>query len=191
MVCTEVGCRKKERLKQLRNFYVKLCDSILVGRFRFTKKVTKRNKYKVIPGWNRNVKHLYADARESYFRWLNKGRQRDCQEFERMKETCKLFKDSLNDCKLNEAREPSISIQEKFLNRDMKSFWKGVQQKNNRVKYSEVIDGKNSPMDMIDIFSGKFLLTDSMEHLESSTNFMDNLRDCWLTQQKFFPRVSS
>ena len=129
MVCMEVGCRKKEHLKQLKNFYVKLCNSILVGKSRFTKKVTKRNKYKVIPGWNRNVKHLYADARESYFRWLNKGRQRDCHEFERMKETRKLFKDALNDCKLNEARESSISIQEKFLNKDMKPFWKGVQQK--------------------------------------------------------------
>ena len=107
-----------------------------------------------------------------------------------MKESRKLFKEALNNCKLNEVRESSLSIQEKYLDKDMKSFWKGVQQKNNRVKYSEVIDGKNNSREVIDIFNGKFLLTESVEDHELETNTIESLRNCWLTERKFYPRLS-
>ena len=190
MSCVKAGCRRKEHLEQLRHFYLTLCDSIILGRSKFVKRMTKRNKYKVIPGWNRNVKHLYVNARERYFDWLKNGRLRDCLEFERMKESRKMFKEALNNCKLNEVRESSISIQEKYLDKDMKSFWKGVQQKNNKIKYSEVIDGKNNSMDVINIFNQKFLITESVGNLEMEMNVIECLRNSWVTERKFHPSVS-
>ena len=107
-----------------------------------------------------------------------------------MKESRKLFKEALNNCKLNEVRESSISIQEKYLDKDMKSFWKGVQQKNNKIKYSEVIDGKNNSMDVINIFNQKFLITESVGNLEMEMNVIECLRNSWVTERKFHPSVS-
>ena len=106
------------------------------------KQVTEKCKYKVIPGWNRNVKQHYKIYRMNYLKWLENGKSRESREFNVMKDSRKIFKGALNDCKLNEAREISLSIQEKYDGRDMNSFWKDVKLKNNKVKYSEVIDGK-------------------------------------------------
>ena len=140
--CIRTGCCKKVHLEQLAKFYAKLCHSVTRWRGYFVKQLTQINKFKVTRGWNRNVKHLYSNYREKYLNWIINGKMRDGPEFAVMRETRKLFKSALNDCKLNESRELSSSIQEKYENRYMKSFWFDVQQKNNRMKYSEIIDGK-------------------------------------------------
>ena len=127
------------------------------------KQLTQMNKFKVIPGWNRNVKHLYSNYREKYLNWIANGKMRDGPLFEVMREARKLFKSALNDCKLNESRESSLSIQEKYENKNMKSFWFDVHQKNNRTKYSEIIDGNNKSDDIIQIFSEKFFDSDNEE----------------------------
>ena len=141
--CIRTGCHKEVHHEQLAKFYAKLCHSVTHGRGYFVKQLTQINKIKVIPGWNRNVKHLYSNYKEKYLNWIINGKMRDGPQFEVMRETRKLFKSALNDCKLNESRESSLSIQEKYENKNIKSFWLHIQQKNNRTKYSKIIDGKN------------------------------------------------
>ena len=48
-----------------------------------------------------------------------------------MNESRKEFKKVLNDCKVNELREISISVEENFKNKNMKSFWKDVKATSN------------------------------------------------------------
>ena len=155
MTCSVIGCCKHTHHQQLSHFYEKLCQSVVQGREYFVKRLYKVNKFKVIPGWNRNVKHLYYSYREVYLKWISNGKIKDGIDYERMKETRKLFKHALNDCKINECRESSISIQEKYINKNMRSFWYDVQKKNNKTKYSETIDGKNYPLEVIQVFNKK------------------------------------
>ena len=154
------------------------------------KQLTQRNKFKVIPGWNRNVKHLYSNYREKYLNWIANGKMRDGPRFEVMGEARKLFKSALNDCKLNENRESSLSIQEKYENKNMKSFWFNVQQKNNRTKYSEIIDGKNISDEIIQIFNDKFFDSDNEKQNVDERDLVNELKYVWQHNVKFHPRVS-
>ena len=103
-----------------------------------------------------------------------------------MKENRRLFKAALNDCKINELREISLSIQEKFANKDMGSFWKEVQQRNNKVKHSEVIDGESDNSEIIGIFNNKFLRSDeTINNCQSENDLMRALRENWHSSDKF------
>ena len=118
------------------------------------------------------------------------GRLRIGMNFESMKEKRRIFKIALNDCKVYVVRESSLSIQEKYKNKDMKSFWVEVQQKNNKVKLSEVIDGKNKASDIIGIFIEKFLNFDIDENRQEEINLINELKVSWENGRKFYPRVS-
>lgn len=190
MSCMKVGCRNHAHLEQLSDFYEKLCNLVSLGRANFVRQLTKRSKYVVIPGWNRNVKNLYAAYREYYLIWLRNGKPRNGGEFDSMKEKRMLFKNALNECKLNEVREVSLSIQEKFMDKDMKSFWRNVQRRNNKTKYSEIIDGKNKCTDVIQIFNDKFLKCDAIFNVEEERSFIDELKNIWLHESKFNVKVS-
>lgn len=50
MNCLKRGCRKAAHLDQLRNFYAKLCNSLEFGKSNYMKQLTRKCKYKVIPG---------------------------------------------------------------------------------------------------------------------------------------------
>ena len=67
----------------------------------------------------------------------------------------------------------------------------GVQQKNNKVKFSEIIDGKNKAEEIIEIFSSKFLKFDMDENIQEEEEFLNELRILWDNERKFYPRVSA
>ena len=75
-MCIRTGCHKKVHQEQLAKFYAKLCHSVTCGRGYFVKQLTQMNKFKVIPGWNRNVKHLFSNYREKYLNWITNGKMR-------------------------------------------------------------------------------------------------------------------
>ena len=156
------------------------------------KKLRKKNKFKIIPGWNRRVKQYHANARSAYLAWINTGKKKVGNEFALMQETRRLFKQALNDCKVNELREKSISIQEKFANKDMTSFWKEVQKRNNKVRHSGIIDGKSNDKEILNIFNAKFLKTDEMiDNDQPEKDLLQLLREYWNTSNKFNLKISS
>ena len=106
-------------------------------------KVKKRkNKFKTIPGWNRNVKNLHSIARNEFLNWVRSGKTQNSQEYCRMNESRKEFKLGLNNCKINDLTERLISIDENYRNKNMTLFWKEVKAASNRLKRSVIIDGK-------------------------------------------------
>ena len=190
MKCSKVGCCDRSHHCHLSIFHTELTNLIERARSNFVRVNTKRDKYKVIPGWNRNVRHLYSAYRNDYLNWVISGKERPGVDYERMKNTRKLFKSALEDCKNNKKREVSLSIQEKYVNGDMKGFWGDVQKKNNKIKYSEIIDGKSKTNDIIEIFTEKFLRIDNEVDDSEEESFLNQLKEAWQGQRKFYPTVS-
>ena len=137
--------------------YSTLINSNSRGKKKNSKTVIKKNKFKVIPGWNRRVKYYHNHARSKYLVWLSMGKIRNGIENDEMGGSRTAFKNALNACNVNENVERSLSIKEKFENKSMSSFWKDVQHTNNKIKRSNVIDGKNENKDIIGIFTETFL----------------------------------
>ncbi|MEL6988310.1 MAG: hypothetical protein AAGK97_10820, partial [Bacteroidota bacterium] len=83
-----------------------------------------------------------------------------------------------------------ISLFMNFSCIDMKSFWRGVQQKNNKIKYSEIIDGKNQTKEVINIFENKFLNFSSLQDSEGELNLIELLKRDWQSKSKFHIKTS-
>ena len=129
LVCTNFGCQNINCIKNIDSMYLLLKNSIVVSSNKFLKRRVKKDKYKVIPGWNRRVKSLHKSAREHYLTWLRNGKARTGIDFDRMNESRKNFKLELKNCRKNECDEISQSIQQKFENKSMKEFWSAVRNK--------------------------------------------------------------
>ena len=136
------------------------------------------------------MKHIHADARRKYLNWLYIGKPRNGLEFELMKESRTLFKNALNDCRLHEIRERSLSIKEKFANKNMRAFWSDVQRTNNKIKQSEVIDGKSDVSDIISIFTRKFLNVPMVYDRFEEQEFLHMLKIEWVSKNKYHLNVS-
>ena len=164
MCCTKLGCRNSEHLREIDKLFQLMLTAVEIASDRFVKVKHRKNKFKVIPGWNRNVKQLYLTARSKYLNWIAMGRIRDSGEFLEMTESRKLFKIALNDCKINELRERSLSVEEKYRNKNVKDFWKEIRLMQNKVKFSRLIDGKNDRNEIINIFNNKFLTGENIQN---------------------------
>ena len=192
--CCNVGCRKESHLSQIDDMYELLVTSVLTASRLFHKRKVRKFKFKVIPGWNRNIKQLHSLAREQYLKWLELGRHRNTVQFDRMKESRKTFKNALKDCKVNEFRETCISIEERFKNKQMNNFWREVKQKKCKSKMSNVIDGKNDSPSILNIFTDKFLkLPNDNNEIFSveEQGFIEKLKEKWRTSRKFHVKVSA
>ena len=191
--CTVIGCRNKSHIEEIEKMYQLIVNSVDAGSRQFAKEKKRKNKFKVIPGWNRNVKHLHCKSRDHYLKWLRSGRQRDSIEFHDMHESRKIFKKALNDCKVNEFAEICTSIEEKFKSKDMASFWKEVKNKKNNAKKSCIIDGKNESVNILDIFTNKFM---GDGHQEANSNrdesqLIANIKIICQNSRKFHLRISA
>ena len=190
LFCTKLGCQDELHHQQISSMYSSMSVSIVRGSLEFSREITKANKFRIVPGWNRNVKQFHVEAREKYLKWLEIGKPRNGLEFELMKESRTMFKNALKDCRLNEKRERAISIKEKFLNKSMKAFWNDVQRANNKVKISEIIDGKTDVNEVIGIFTEKFLNFPSADVGMNEQEFLRLLKQEWLSKNKFHLRIS-
>ena len=174
--CEGYGCRSEKCLKQIDDMYLILIRSVEISSNKFQKKRIKKNKYKVIPGWNRRVKSLHKSAREHYLAWMNNGKDRTGIHFERMTTSRKVFKEELHKCKQNENEEISQSIQEKYKSKSMKQFWSEVRNKKGVSSQSCLIDDAKNNEEIIDIFSNKFLPANESP-LESESILLNDIND--------------
>ena len=148
--------------------YSILTSSIDISSKKFEKCRIKKDKFKVIPGWNRRVKSLHRSAREHYLAWLSNGKDRSGILYDRMNESRKKFKMELKKCKHDESDEISQNIQQKFENKSMKKFWSAVKSKKSINSQSSCIDSAKNTDEIINIFSNKFLaVSDSSNQSES------------------------
>ena len=99
------NCENKECLEYLDRMYESIVESVHISSLKFSKNHTMKNKFKVVPGWNRRVKSFYNEARNSYKQWLCSGKMRTGDLFERMKVTRSEFKKALKKCRHDESNE--------------------------------------------------------------------------------------
>ena len=190
LYCTRLGCQDDLHRQQISNMYHSMSTSVIRGSSEFSRELTRVNKFRIVPGWNRNVKSLHAEARLKYLEWLNIGRPRNGLEFDLMKESRTLFKNALKECRLNEKKERSISIKEKFLSKSMRAFWSDVQRANNKIKISEIIDGKTKASEIVDIFTEKFLNFQDADKSLEEQEFLRLLKREWMLKNKFHLKIS-
>ena len=139
----------------------------------------KKNNFKIIAGWNRIVKQLYAQFRQDYLTWLNKGKLRDSEEYNRMTESRRRFKQALSTCRQNVENERANAVQEKFKNKNKLSFWKEVKNQNNKVKTANTIDGKTEDDGIAKIFSEKLFGIQDEDDNRKEGDFLLRLKEEW------------
>ena len=188
--CLKLGCRDDRHLHQIDHLLDKISWSIHMAAEDFSIVRRRKNKFKVIPGWNRNVKALHDIARTDFLKWMRCGRLRDTEEFREMNESRRKFKQVLNDCKINELKERSISIEESYRKKSMKEFWKNVKTTSNKIKRSTMIDGKTDKQSIIDIFTTKFLINNSHHDKEEENNLLQKIRLNWHRKYKMHLKIS-
>ena len=194
VLCNRLGCMDKSHLLELKAMYKELVVPVTAGSRQFAKRRRRINKFKVVPGWNRRVKSFHKTARDNYLKWLEKGRERDTDEFINMGNSKREFKKALNQCKVNEKEEIDISISQKYRLKNYSDFWKEVKQKRIIAKKSSIIDGKNLCSDIISIFTQKFLLDDQVDDDDVSGDecrLINHLKAFWETAGKSHIRISA
>ena len=190
VLCSRLGCRNIDHKQEIDSLIDLFVQSIRLASEFVSREKCKKNKFKVIPGWNRNVKHLHSIARREYLNWLELGKLRNSVEYKTMDESRRNFKHALNDCKLNELREISISVEEKYKNKNMKCFWKEVHSTNNKQKRSKIIDGQTDKQGIIRLFTNKFLINENPEQRGGEDELIGRLREKWRTSYKMNLKMS-
>ena len=190
--CKMLGCHDQGHLNDIFIIYDKLISAIQENTLQLRRERKKKNKFKVIPGWNRNVKELHKAARQHYLNWIRIGKPRDTIDFDLMTESRGVFKKALTDCKRNEIKEIGISIESKFRDKDKTSFWKEVKQKKCNNKKSSIIDGKSSDHDILNIFTDKFLASDVEGGQEEPNEIplIDSIKNKWKSCRKMNLHIS-
>ena len=96
LFCQRYGCSDEQCLDFISKFYDVLVDSVKVSSSNFSKSKIKKDKFKIVPGWNRNVKDKYKVFREKFVTWLQQGKPRNNYLFDNMKIARSDFKRSLD-----------------------------------------------------------------------------------------------
>ena len=191
--CFKLGCRNKKHLQKIDCLSDLIVLSVKTAAELVVKVKKRKNKFKIIPGWNRNVKNLHSIARNEFLNWVRSGKTQNSQEYCRMNESRKEFKLALNNCKINELTERSISIEENYRNKNMTLFWKEVKAASNRLKRSVIIDGKTDKDDIITLFTRKFLYNDGQDcdgGGDKERNLIERIRLGWSNKYKMNVKVS-
>ena len=187
--CTTIGCRNKEHLKKIDDMYTEIVVIFRDSVERFKKKTVKKDKFKVVPGWNRNVKYLHSVARQFYLEWVTLERPLNTVVHDRMLKSRKEFKAALRNCKLNVHEEICKSISEKFQMKNMREFWTEVKKQKGFVKTSSIIDGENENDQIVKVFAKKFFGDQDLQ-CETENDFLTEFKTRWGNSRKMFVKLS-
>ena len=174
LYCETVNCKNELCRHYIDKIYDLLIDSIKDASIDFVKTKVRKDKFNVIPGWNRNVKCEYKKFREKYLNWLLSGKPRDGNLFDEMKIARSQFKRALDFTIKNRNNEVLISIQNNFINKDMNKFWSEVRSRKGGKSCTAIIDGYSESKDIVQVFTNKFLSKNNfINNLESSLNLVN------------------
>ena len=111
-----------------------------------------------MPRWNRYCKARYSEVHAALFEWISDGRQRFGDTFEKMKQTRKIFINSLNYCKKNKDKLSDNFIADKYRTGNCKELWKEVNKRRTNNYNSKLceIDGKKTNEEIVELFYRKF-----------------------------------
>lgn len=189
--CETTGCRRKEHLRWIDSLYYTLIMILTIVSQQYSKNCVKKDKFRVIPGWNRRVKQLHKTAREAFLSWVRTGKQINTTHHHNMLTTRKLFKNALNDAKINEHNEVCQSIAEKFSNKNFREFWKDVRKQKCCIKDANVIDGENRSKKIVNIFANNFFQGQQAVNNEKENIFIRKFKRKWVNNKKMHMRISA
>ena len=106
-----------------------------------------------------------------------------------MKSSRRDFKSALRNCKLNEHKEICMSISEKFKRKNMKEFWSDVKKQKGIVKRTNIIEGENKNVNIVNIFAEKFLHEQRL-HNDKERQFLNEFKAKWNVGRKMHVRIS-
>ena len=89
----KINCKENRHVKVLDDIFDDMKHILLESTAEF--KHTNNNRFKVIPGWNDEIKQLYTVARDSFLSWKRHGRPLNGALCDQMKATRSLFKRAL------------------------------------------------------------------------------------------------
>lgn len=190
-LCQKIGCNDQAHLDQISNLYKTIVNSVSTASEYYRGRHIRRNKLKIIPGWNRNVKQLHNAARVAFVNWVKRGKVRGTREHDLMIESRKLFKKALKECQVNENKEICQTIMEKFNQRNKMEFWKEVKRKKNRKSTRNVVDGISDESQIVKLFADKFLNTET--HAEISVpekDLVKEIKNIWPEKRKCNFKIS-
>ena len=98
--CFDLNCKNHFHIGHVESLFVDLKKTLLdsTSEFRFVKK----NNFRIIPGWNDEVKEVHAISREKFLLWKNQGKPLQGIFLDDMKSSRTVFKSALQRCKDNE-----------------------------------------------------------------------------------------
>ena len=153
--CCNTCCTNKCHTEEIESTFKELKSIILDSTAEFC--FSHRKKFKIIPGWNDNVRELHSIARKKFLLWKESGRPVDGQKCDEMKVSRSLFKTALKNCKLNEQLIRRDKLSKNLYNKKFDAFWKEVHQSNNTNDiYPNKIDGVDDPDTICENFSVKY-----------------------------------
>lgn len=188
--CCATGCRKRKHIQWIDSLYHILITLIVIATKDYNKEYIRKDKFRIIPGWNRRVKELHKTARDSFLCWVRKGKQINTVEHESMLTSRRAFKSALNEAKINEHQEICQSIADKFANKNYREFWKDVRKQKGCTKNTSIIDGENQNEKIVDIFAEKFLLGQQVVDVDRESNFIQKFKNKWVSGERMHIRIS-
>ena len=183
-LCQNITCNSQACLDQIDSMYDDIVKSIYVSSSSYLRDKVKFSKFKVVPGWNRRVKQLYKESRYWHKIWLNDGKNRLGISYENMKESKRIFKKELKNCKKDKDLEIALSLEENIIHKNYLSFWKKVKAKRGHTSNTSVIDGKTKESEIIKIFTDKFLLCNNDENNKNKYTMLNKFNELYKSDRK-------
>ena len=153
--CLDVNCKNcnhEETLVslfcELKNIYKQATED-----YRFH----ESKPFKIIPGWNEEVKDIHCIARQKFLIWRDNGRPLTGPLLEDMKYSRSLFKIALRICKDNESYHRNRRMVDNLKGKRFKEFWKEVERirSHNKVlpqKIDDIVESR----EICELFSNKY-----------------------------------
>ena len=153
--CSDINCKDGDHLKEIDLVFSSLKNILLNSTEQF--KCEHNRKFKIVPGWNDEVKHLHSKARETFLLWKVCGRPVSGDLCESMRTARAEFKCALKYCKDNEELIRKEKLLRSLNDKDYKRFWKEVNvSKKTDVVQSCCIDGIDDSNAVCNLFSDKY-----------------------------------
>ena len=151
--CSDVRCDKHS--PEISKFLQSIVNSCLQAEDKNIPK-TGRSAKQRIPGWNDHVSGKRSEALHWHRQWVDTGRPRHGRAYEERKRTRKEYHQSIKYCKKQENVLKSQKMAEALVN-SRRDVWSEVRKLNKNVKsLPNVIDGANTPQDILKTFKEKF-----------------------------------
>ena len=169
LLCRENRCNSQNHAENLEKIYSSILE-LLSEASNFLPCRNSDGFFRRV-GWNDHCKILYDTAREKFLAWKISGKPRDGHLFTDMKNSRKLFRNSLNYCHKNELEIKKRKLLESFRIENKNRFWKNVQQMNKiSDRQQNTIDNQTDLDEIIKIFDLQYRTTLDDPYSQSNTN---------------------